>query len=373
LLVTLFAAVVYRAVPLPAVRRRLLSALPILDKLINATFVGDIRGGDSFSDIYGFKRFVSGSLPSLVALVAGRELILLPQTYGPLKTGLSRLLARQIFRGSKWVLARDKDSLVLANQLLNRQDSRSKIEFCPDVAFCLEPLMPAEPSIHPPLPDGSDYQLIGFNVSGLLYYGGYNQKNMFGLQDNYQETAFQVLQFLLSLPNTRILLLPHMIKLDDWNVENDLHASRHLLGRLDPGLRPRVHLAAGSYDQHQVKALIGHCEFFVGSRMHACIAALSQGIPAIGIAYSRKFKGLFETVGVPEAALDATRLSQDEIIRGISELHARADEIRGSLQKRLPEIISHTARCFATRFGALADGKLNTPLESKHWLLNTSN
>ncbi len=66
---------------------------------------------------------------------------------------------------------------------------------------------------------------------------------------------------------------------------------------------------------------------------------------------------------MPEAALDANRLSQDEIIRGISELHARADEIRASLQKPLPEVISRTTHCFANRFSVLTDEKRNCPPE----------
>lgn len=31
--------------------------------------------------------------------------------------------------------------------------------------------------------------------------------------------------------------------------------------------------------------------------MHACIAALSSGVPVLPMAYSRKFKGLFGTLG----------------------------------------------------------------------------
>ena len=46
------------------------------------------------------------------------------------------------------------------------------------------------------------------------------------------------------------------------------------------------------------KAVIGQCDFFIGSRMHACIAALSQGVPCVGVAYSMKFAGVFDTVGM---------------------------------------------------------------------------
>lgn len=363
LLIALFAAVLYRIFPATFVRRPLLSAFPILDKLVNAMFVGDIRGGDSFSDIYGVKGFVTGSLPCLVAFVLGKDLVLLPQTYGPFKARLARLVARWIIRRADLVLARDQASLTLVNQILESKGRSSHAQLCPDVAFCLDPSMPADPAIEPPLPDHADYHLIGFNVSGLLYNGGYSRNNMFGLRDNYQETAFQVLQFLLSLPDTRLLLIPHMYRFPEWNIESDIHASKELLSRLESTLQARVHIAAGNYDSHQVKALIGRCEFFVGSRMHSCIAALSQGIPTVGIAYSRKFKGVFEIAGVPETVLEATRLNREEIVRRISELQARADEIRAVLKKKLPEVTARTTRCFANRFSAPTNGKPNLPGE----------
>ena len=40
----------------------------------------------------------------------------------------------------------------------------------------------------------------------------------------------------------------------------------------------------------------------MGARMHACIAALSSGVPVMPTAYSRKFKGVFGTVGYDHCA-----------------------------------------------------------------------
>lgn len=351
LVITLLAAVLYRTVPVVVVRRWLLSACPILRHVVGAAFVGDIRGGDSFSDIYGLRRFVCGSLPALLALTAGKELVLWPQTYGPFKSRLAKLLARYILRRSKAVLARDQESLSLANRFLDPRSKSPKAQICPDVAFNLEPLMPEHPAIEPPLPAAADYKLIGFNINGLLYHGGYNQKNMFGLRDNYQEIVLRVAGLLLSLPDTRILLLPHMQKFDEWNVESDHFACGHLFSRLDRSLQSRVHLAAGSYNQHQIKAVIGLCDFFIGSRMHSCIAALSQMVPTIGIAYSRKFKGVFDTLGMPEIALDATRLSQEQIVSSIASTYQRAEDMRLELQHRLPNIINQTHHCFAGLLG----------------------
>ena len=57
---------------------------------------------------------------------------------------------------------------------------------------------------------------------------------------------------------------------------------------------------SGVYDQSEIKHIIGQCDFFIGSRMHACIGAVSQNIASVSIAYSNKFRGVMETVGMDE-------------------------------------------------------------------------
>ena len=48
--------------------------------------------------------------------------------------------------------------------------------------------------------------------------------------------------------------------------------------------------------------------------MHSCIAALSQNIPTIAISYSKKFKGVFESVGAGDYVIDAENVALSEAI-----------------------------------------------------------
>ena len=81
----------------------------------------------------------------------------------------------------------------------------------------------------------------------------------------------------------------------------------------------------------EIKGLIGLCHFFIGSRMPACIAALSQGVPAVGIAYSQKFRGVFDTVGPGELVLNARELTAEELVEGCPERYGRREEIARAL------------------------------------------
>src|SRR3989339_617577 len=55
-----------------------------LRQLRETDLVASLAGGDSFSDIYGFGRFIYVILPQFLALLIGRKLVQTPQTNGPL-------------------------------------------------------------------------------------------------------------------------------------------------------------------------------------------------------------------------------------------------------------------------------------------------
>jgi polysaccharide pyruvyl transferase WcaK-like protein len=104
-----------------------------------------------------------------------------------------------------------------------------------------------------------------------------------------------------------------------------------LHAELSEAAEGRLHLADPECDHREIKWLIGHCDFFLGARMHACIAALSQGIPAIGMAYSRKFAGVFESVNVPELVTDLRKLSSSEVLETTKDLFERRGIIANKL------------------------------------------
>jgi polysaccharide pyruvyl transferase WcaK-like protein len=69
--------------------------------------------------------------------------------------------------------------------------------------------------------------------------------------------------------------------------------------------------------------------------MHACISALSQGIPTVGIAYSKKFKGVFDSVNSADLVVDA-RFNDIEItIKYIKRFYDDRERISATLDKQI--------------------------------------
>lgn len=327
-------AFAYRLLPNCHVRSWINRAYPALRTLNEADLIGDIRGGDSFSDIYGLKSLVIGSLPSIIALVLGKRLTLLPQTYGPYSTIFGRSIARRVLSRSETALSRDTQGAEVIRRICKRSPGPN-ILFCPDVAFGLDAVKPSQMSIVPPLPSQRTGPILGLNVSGLLYNGGFTRNNMFQLRLDYREfvRAFGE-RFLQETPRSRLLLVPHTFA-PAGHVESDDDACSMLAKELSSLFPSRVHLVSTRYNQSEIKAIIGACDFFVGSRMHACIAALSQSIPTVGVAYSRKFIGVFESVQMSHLVMDARTMETEETIDKIMNAFSARDLLKPALSENV--------------------------------------
>ncbi len=175
--------------------------------------------------------------------------------------------------------------------------------------------------------------MIGINVNGLMYNGGYNRANMFGLKLDYRTFLPELIATLLKEGRDEVWLVPHTYGPPD-SVQSDPEACRKVRSALDASLQQRVRIVTGEYDQHEIKAIIGRCDFFIGSRMHACIAALSQGIPCVGVAYSMKFAGVFESAGIRDWVVDGrTVASQAAIAETVGRYRTRGT-VRAALLER---------------------------------------
>ena len=313
---------------------------PYLHAVVSAGAVMDITGGDSFSDIYGIKRLFFGCLDKFFILLSGVDLILLPQTYGPFESRLARFLARKVLSHAKAIYSRDQEGLEQIRKLMGHRKMRATPQLCPDVAFVLDAIRPENAQVQQiEQLKAKGQTLIGLNISGLLYNGGYTRNNMFGLMCDYQKLVNNIISSFARHQYHYVLLVPHVIP-DNMPVENDLDACRAVWSRLPKEIQEKVLVLDGGHDQNEIKYFIGLCDFFMGARMHATIAALSQCVPAVGMAYSKKFAGVFETVGVADSVVDLRKLNAKEILSQIDWQYRHRDSIGGKLAETVP-----MARC----------------------------
>ncbi len=332
----LLAMAVFLRLPISAaLRQKVISSNPWLCSIDQPRVYLSIAGGDSFSDIYGMQRLLYVALPQILALMLGKPLVLLPQTYGPFKSRIARGIARFILKRARLIYSRDQQGLKVVAELLGRNDPR--VRFAYDMGFALEPLFPT--------PDVQEHlrglkqkgYFVGFNVSGLLYMGGYRRNNMFGLKTDYPSLVRAILDFLIVKQGCQVLLVPHVFG-DKADSESDVPACKRIMAELADKYKGRLHYLEGNFDQHEIKYVIGQCDFFMGSRMHACIAALSQCVPTVGLAYSRKFAGVLESIGGGSRVVDLRETDEEQVLTAIGETIQNKTNFRRELEERMPKI-----------------------------------
>jgi polysaccharide pyruvyl transferase WcaK-like protein len=131
--------------------------------------------------------------------------------------------------------------------------------------------------------------------------GGYTGQNEFGIALDYPQLMRDLIGHFQRI-GCEVHLVPHVIVQSGRMVgEDDMGASRTLAAAF-----PGTVLAPAFASPSEAKTYIAGLDFFMGARMHACIAAFSAGVPVIPMAYSRKFAGLFGSIGYART-VDCTR------------------------------------------------------------------
>ncbi|HWH25854.1 MAG TPA: polysaccharide pyruvyl transferase family protein [Pseudolysinimonas sp.] len=255
--------------PRALLRERITGRLGMQEYFRTFDLIWDTRSGDSFADIYGLRRHTVMSLVHEFARQAGTPVVMAPQTFGPFTTTRGRLLARRNLRRSARVFSRDPASEASARRLGRRVDATVT-----DLVF----------GINQPVP--ADAHDVVLNVSGLLW-----NSNSHVDHRAYRSAVREVIEGLLA-NGRRVTLLPHV--LDSGDHDNDVPTARELLAEFDG----RIDLVVPE-ELDDARALIASANVVIGARMHACLNALSTGVPAIAMAYSRKFEPLMRSIEWP--------------------------------------------------------------------------
>lgn len=328
-------ALCYRLLPINHLRKRIHRNNKVLKAIIDADLLASIAGGDSFSDIYGLTRLIYVALPQILVLVIKKPLVLLPQTIGPFKRAFSKVIARNILCRALKVFCRDIEGLDPVRKLIG--SNLKRLNFCHDMGFVMLPAISEsrKPCWMSGVKGGAE--LIGFNVSGLLYMGGYTRDNMFRLKADYRKLIFDIISYFIEKHKARIVLVPHVFGTDDAG-ESDVAACLKVYADIKPEYHLNIHVIGETYDQHEIKGLIGECNFFLGSRMHACIGALSQCLPAVGLAYSDKFNGVFNAIGMEGLVADLRIHDNRRVVAIVDELYRKRSAIQQELETKVPRI-----------------------------------
>lgn len=240
---------------------------PIKNRLRNYDVILHTGAGDSFADIYGLKRLSFMVYTHYIARRLQIPIVMGPQTIGPFNSGVGRLVARRMLKESRVVVTRDTASASYSASLGRAVDALAT-----DVVFAL------------PLSEARKSRDVVLNVSGLLWF-----RNEHVDSASYRSSVRKVVA-LLEADGRKVSFLAHVV--NEPSVVDDAAAIRELVAA--DALTNEVLIPDAL---EQVREYVGSAQLVIGSRMHACLNALSVGTPAIPWAYSRKFAPLLSDIG----------------------------------------------------------------------------
>lgn len=229
----------------------------------------DTRAGDNFADIYGMQRHMTMSTLVEYAHHAEVPVVYTPQTIGPFNTGFGNMLARRNLKTASFVMARDKSSEASAAKLGRPVDIVTT-----DSVFALD-----QPETQP------DRDVV-LNVSGLLWNPNTH------VDSNGYRRDLVALYYDLVASDRKVSLLAHV--LSSAGAQNDESVVKEFQRRHAPDAEVLVPQTLA-----EVRGVLAGAQVVIGSRLHACLNALSVGTPAISLAYSRKFVPLYADLGWP--------------------------------------------------------------------------
>jgi len=341
----LIQALFLRVLPLQVLRRKIIARNPVFTRISESAILGSLAGGDSFSDIYGLNRLIYVILPQLLVILLGKRLIQLPQTYGPYNTWLASFIARFVLRRSHLIFSRDRHGVKLVRGMLKQPVFDGRVKFAYDMGIALLPSPPPLSVMEQISRIKSKGELVGLNVNGLLYIGGYTRNNMFGLQCNYHRLIQELIEYFVRRHKAQVLLIPHVYG-QGSNSEGDNQAINEIYAQCAAEYPDDLHFLQNPLNHSETKHVIGQCDFFVGSRMHACIAAISQCVPAIPLAYSGKFIGVMQSISEELQTADMRQLSNEDVLAMLDNVYSNRARLRCHLQGIIPTVVDSARRMF---------------------------
>lgn len=293
----------------------------------SSDIVIDLSEGDSFTDIYGIKRFLCHYYIKYFFCNFSKRYYLAPQTIGPFTEQDTIQKALNILKKTKHLSTRDDISKNYIHDLLG--NNKNIIQVYPDLAVSLKPKKPKNYAGNVCFTKG---KCVGINVSGLLWNKGYTKNNEFNLCIDYQQLCYQLAKYFIT-QGKKVLFIPHTysVNINEVVQENDLSAIHELMVILKTSSleTKNIGIVDEEYSANELKWFISKMDFFIGARMHACIAAFSTGVPFVGLSYSRKFEGLFGFLGFKELIADLRNDPNVDV--KVVDIYNNKDMVKGNI------------------------------------------
>jgi len=278
--------------------------------------------GDMLTEDYGVIVGISHSIPLILSKLLKKRYIITAQSIG--KFRFLKPLYINLLNSAELVLCREDVSLNYLKSI--KIENLKRVD---DLGFLLTPSKKTFSLSNAPY--------FCFSPSGLLL-----KKFCANLSTQEQiKSMANLLDKISEDYGLSPVLVPHVMtpagKLDDDEVclliSNEMKYTPIIL---DKALLP-----------HEIKKIISSSKLMIALRMHAAIAALSESVPVIAVAYSHKMHGVMASRNQNEFIIDYDEKSNEKILYKVQHIMENYDLVVDKLTKSLVKVNARAKRSIA--------------------------
>jgi polysaccharide pyruvyl transferase WcaK-like protein len=259
--------------------------------------------------------FFSRTFEITIAKFIGKPIIAFPNSIGPFKTWVGRLLARASLGNCGYVLAREPISYEIVNSL--GIASRKILTADTALLFKTTKEFSSRNFLHP---------TIGV-CPGIYRYSLSDAQ----VQDYISDHA-RALDTAIENYGFNVILTPHYVSHLEYD---DLEICRLILEKMKNKNMARIVVSNGVED---FKSLLDQMDMVITSKLHPGVMSVSGYVPTLCLAYDHKQTGLFKLLGLENCIVPIMEVSYERLSSKIDYVWKDRERIRALLQTRIPEL-----------------------------------
>ena len=278
---------------------------------------------------YGWPLPVSAFAVELAHLF-GKPFYTMPQSIGPFKRGWEHAILRHIYGKARGLFFREPISVQLAHHVGIPPE---KIHAAPDPAFDFPVASPQEAA-----PWISRYHLDQTAPKiGATLIAPMGRSLDAGEVARYYQAMAALFTHLIETFGAQIYLFNQVV--GPSALEDDRAAARQVIAAMGEAAR-RVVWVDEILAPQLLKTCYGRMNFFIASRLHSGIFAMSQGVPALLIGYLTKTRGILSAVGLEDWVIDLGEIQAERLIAMASQAWLEREARSALLAERMPAMIA---------------------------------
>lgn len=257
----------------------------LLEAYYQADLVLSCGGGNFYAHHSPSPAFFWNLMTLALARGLGKPVLMLPQSFGPVRGRGQQLLARLVLNRVNLIMCREAISVQFLQKTLRL---RTPMRLLPDLAFGL-----GQSSTNADKPQGMDEQSVnrpGARMRlGLSVLNRGAQNREFQGQNQYEEALVTVLTHFAQVEQAEIHLFVQCY--GPSSDQDDRLMTKRLAERLRPHC-PALFVWEHFRDAQTLKTAYRQMDGVIATRMHTAIFALSNETPVLIIGYQPKSQGM---------------------------------------------------------------------------------